>query len=181
MLCWAKRVEVQRVQKQYLTQLKKSESFIWKRRPTWVMMTLIANKKIQNNPYRNADGVVQYMSLEDIQNSERVAKNVVVPTTLRGSGEALADQCQKKLAENGMEQSMRYDGIETLTREFITIRSNIFKFPQHEIHNNCKVKNKKHSKIATCEYKIDPSSNGNLMPIKMFTVLFCKHHIYRLK
>ena len=43
--------------------------------------------------------------------------------------------------------------------------------------NDGKVKKEKCQKVDTCEYKIDTDSDGNLMPIRMYKVLFLHKNI----
>ena len=47
-----------------------------------------------------------------------------------------------------------------------------YQFPQHKINNNCKAKKNGNYKMKMSENKIDTGSHDNLMPIKMFKMLF---------
>ena len=59
-----------------------------------------------------------------------------------------------------------------LTRDFDTVRSNIFNF--HSIRSViiAKLRTKSNQTITMYKYKIDTGNAGKLIPIKMFKVLF---------
>ena len=61
---------------------------------------------------------------------------------------------------------------EVSTMQFDVIWSKVFSF--HSIRSEiiAKLKTKGRQKIDMCEYKIERGSDGNLMPIRMYKMLF---------
>ena len=84
-------------------------------------------QNIKNKPYKNADTVVQHMSITDVHHSEKTEEDVDVVTTYKGHAEAIVDCQWKELATIDIQQST---GVQCSK-----IKSLLF--PQCIIGNNC--------------------------------------------
>ena len=85
------------------------------------------------------------------------------------------DRCQKKKMTKDTEHCMTHAKIMRTKRwqhRNLMVQDKRFQFPQHQISNNCKVKNKKQPKKDTCKIQIETGSDGNLMPVRMYKMLF---------
>ena len=67
------------------------------------------------------------------------------------------------------------------TQEFDVVRKKSFNFHSIRLVIIAKLKTKKQPKTHTCEYKIGTGSDGNLMPIRRYKVLFLHANISQPK
>ena len=69
----------------------------------------------------------------------------------------------------------KHQGIATekyATKEFDMVRSKTFNFCSTRSTIIAKLKTESYQKKETCKYKMDTSNDGNLMPIRMYKMLF---------
>ena len=90
MLSWAKRGNVQKVQKAMFDAMEETREL---RRQNRVVTAQVNDK--------NTDTVVQYISLKDVRHSENIAKDADAPNTSKVYAEVTAEWHQKRLTVKG--------------------------------------------------------------------------------
>ena len=63
------------------------------------------------------------------------------------------------------------------THEFYKVRSKVFNFHSVRSVTTSKLKTRSSHRTETCKYQIDTGSDGNLMPIKKYKMLFLNTNV----
>ena len=111
--------------------------------------------------------------LENAQYMARDAEDVTKWTILGKYAEARADRPPEMTIDGAVQEVCQgHEEMEVATHEFDTVRSKVFIF--HSIRSVLieKVKTESSQKAEICKFKLDIGSDSNLMPVRMYKMLF---------
>ena len=130
-----------------------------------------------------ANTVGAHMSQEAIQHMVRVVRVTGEWITSSGYAEAKADRCKKMTEEKDAE---RFTTNAMMIKKERWQHRNLMQkdkiFNVHSVRSAIieKLKTKSSQRTHTCKCKIDTDSDGNLMPIRMYKMLFLHTNVNEL-